>query len=140
MRYRSSNQLLRLLTRHHSFWQKDRVRYVHTAGLDDSCEYQSIGQMTYARKAPEEDIDEDSVFHLRLTTDDSSTTHLSGEIRQARAEDANSHEMRMGRSEGDWLSAVNRVWDGVGEGSFVGVGWLGGYAAPPWDHSGSFLD
>jgi hypothetical protein len=50
--------------------------------------------MVYVWKTPK-DIDGDSVFRLKLTTDIPPTTHLSGKIRQSNADDSSSPSMRM---------------------------------------------
>ena len=54
------------------------------SNLDKSCKYYSFGTLGYSWVVPE-GMDQDSVFRLKLTTDDSPTTHLSGRIRLAPA-------------------------------------------------------
>jgi hypothetical protein len=60
--------------------------------LDSSCKYYSIGAMVYLWAAPE-DIEEDSVFRLKLTTDVPPTTHFSGKLRLSHADAASSLSM-----------------------------------------------
>jgi hypothetical protein len=74
--------------------------------LDSSCEYYFIGEMIYHWIAPK-DINEDSVFRLRLTTDVPSTTHLSGKLRLSHADATSSSAMRVEHSEVAGLSMVN---------------------------------
>ncbi len=48
-------------------------------GLDRSCAYYYIGQMTYRWPVPE-NVDEDAAFRLKLTTDRPPSSHLSGRL------------------------------------------------------------
>lgn len=45
-----------------------------------ACKYYSFGTLSFNWVVPE-DIEEDSVFRLKLTTETPSTTHLSGKLR-----------------------------------------------------------
>jgi hypothetical protein len=71
--------------------------------LGASCKYQYLGEMAYVWKTPK-DIEEDTVFRLKLTTDIPPTTHLSGRIRQSHADDSSSPSMRMDDLEINGLS------------------------------------
>jgi hypothetical protein len=62
--------------------------------LGASCKYQYLGEMAFVWKTPK-DIEEDTVFRLKLTTDIPPTTHLSGRIRQSHADDSSSTSMQM---------------------------------------------
>jgi len=55
--------------------------------LDKSCKYYSFGTLSFNWVVPE-DIEEDSVFRLKLTTETPSTTHLSGKLRLSHADGA----------------------------------------------------
>lgn len=55
-------------------------RYIHVQRVDRSWRYYAIGEMIYRWKTPK-DLEEDSVFRLKLTTDVPATTHLSGKLR-----------------------------------------------------------
>jgi hypothetical protein len=66
---------------------------MYIPGLGSSCKYQYLGAMVYVWKTPK-DIDEDTVFRLKLTTDIPPTTHLSGKIRQSHADNSSSPPMR----------------------------------------------
>jgi hypothetical protein len=71
--------------------------------LGASCKYQYLGEMAFVWKTPK-DIEEDTVFRLKLTTDIPPTTHLSGRIRQSHADDSSSPSMRMDDLEINGLS------------------------------------
>ena len=71
--------------------------------LGASCKYQYLGEMAYVWKTPK-DIEEDTVFRLKLMTDIPPTTHLSGRIRQSHADDSSSPSMRMDDLEINGLS------------------------------------
>jgi hypothetical protein len=77
---------------------------MYIPGLGSSCKYQNLGAMVYVWKTPK-DIDEDTVFRLKLTTDIPPTTHLSGKIRQSHADDSSSPPIRMEDSEIAGLSS-----------------------------------
>ena len=62
--------------------------------LDAACKYQYLGEMAFVWKTPK-DIEEDTVFRLKLTTDIPPTTHISGRIRQSHADDSSSTSMQM---------------------------------------------
>ncbi|KAK3708290.1 hypothetical protein LTR37_011555 [Vermiconidia calcicola] len=62
--------------------------------LDSSCKYYSIGEMVY-RWTASKDIEEDSVFRLKLTTDVPPTTHLSGKLKLSHTDAASSSSARM---------------------------------------------
>jgi hypothetical protein len=62
--------------------------------LGGSCKYQYLGEMAYVWKTPE-DIEEDTVFRLKLTTDIPPTTHFSGKIRRSRVGDSFSPSVRI---------------------------------------------
>lgn len=55
--------------------------------LDKSCKYYYFNTLSFLWLVPE-DIKEDSIFRLKLTTDEPPTTHLSGKLRFSPAEDA----------------------------------------------------
>ena len=55
--------------------------------LPKACKYYSFGTLSFNWVVPE-DIDEDSVFRLKLTTETPSTTHLSGKLRLSHADGA----------------------------------------------------
>lgn len=75
--------------------------------LDSSCKYYFIGEMIYRWTAPK-DMEDDSIFRLKLTTDTPPTTHLSGKLRLSHADAASSSAMRMQEhSEIAGLSMVN---------------------------------
>lgn len=57
--------------------------------LDRSCKYYSIGEMIYRWTVPK-DIEGDSSFRLKLTTDEPPTNHLSGKLRISNANDTSS--------------------------------------------------
>jgi hypothetical protein len=48
--------------------------------LDESCKYPTLGTLSFFWLVPE-DIEEDSVFRLKLTVDEPPTTRLSGKLR-----------------------------------------------------------
>lgn len=77
--------------------------------LDSSCKYYFIGEIEYRWTAPE-DIEEDSVFRLKLTTDIPPTTHLSGKLRLSQADAASSSSIRIDHSETAGLSMANVAW------------------------------
>ena len=52
-----------------------------------ACKYYSFGTLSFNWVVPE-DIEEDSVFRLKLTTETPSTTHLSGKLRLSHADGA----------------------------------------------------
>lgn len=62
--------------------------------------------MIYRWTAPE-DIEEDSVFRLKLTTDIPPTTHLSGKLRLSHADAAFSSSIRIEHPETAELSMAN---------------------------------
>jgi len=55
--------------------------------LDKSCKYYYFNTLSFLWVIPD-DIKGDSVFRLKLTTDEPATTHLSGKLRFSHAEDA----------------------------------------------------
>ena len=71
--------------------------------LGAACKYQYLGEMAFVWKTPK-DIEEDTVFRLKLTTDIPPTTHVSGRIRQSHADDSSSPSMRMDDLEINGLS------------------------------------
>jgi hypothetical protein len=69
-----------------------RGRYaMNIPQLGGSCKYQYLGEMAYVWKTPE-DIEEDTVFRLKLTT---ASTHFSGKIRRSRVGDSFSPSVRI---------------------------------------------
>jgi hypothetical protein len=62
--------------------------------LDSSCKYYFIGAMIYRWVAPK-DMEQDTIFRLKLTTDVPPTTHLSGKF-QLSNEDAESLDDQRG--------------------------------------------
>ena len=71
--------------------------------LDRSCKYYEITHMVYVWTAPT-DIEEDTDFRLKLTTDVPPTTHLSGKLRLSQADSASSSPARMDHPALDVLS------------------------------------
>jgi hypothetical protein len=55
--------------------------------LNESCKYYYFNTLSFLWAVPE-DIKDDSVFRLKLTTDEPPTTHLSGRLRFSHAEAA----------------------------------------------------
>ena len=56
-----------------------------------ACKYYSFGTLSFNWVVPE-DVEEDSVFRLKLTTESPSTTHLSGKLRLSHADAATPSE------------------------------------------------
>jgi hypothetical protein len=74
--------------------------------LDSSCKYYYVGAMLYRWEAPR-DIEEDSVFRLKLTTGVPPIVHLSGKLRVSHADAASFPSTRMEYLETSGLSTVN---------------------------------
>ena len=62
--------------------------------LDGSCEYYVIGEMIYRWTAPK-DLDNDTVYRLKLNTDVSATTHLSGKLQVSHAGASSTSSIRL---------------------------------------------
>ena len=74
--------------------------------FDTSCEYYFIGEMIYRWTAPK-DLEEDSAFRLKLTTDIPPTTHFSGKFRLSHEDAAFSSSMRIGHTGIAEFSTIN---------------------------------
>jgi len=79
--------LIGLAPTHTTVFWKDSVppgnhgdHYIHIQQVERSCKYYAIGEMVYRWQTPS-DLEKDSIFRLKLTTDVPATTHLSGKLR-----------------------------------------------------------
>ena len=74
--------------------------------LDSSCKYYFIGAMIYRWVAPK-DMEQDTIFRLKLTTDVPPTTHLSGKFQLSNEDAESSSSMRMVHPNVAGLSVIN---------------------------------
>jgi hypothetical protein len=100
--------------------------------LDSSCKYYYIGAMIYRWEDPR-DIDEDSVFRLKLTTDVPATIHLSGKLRVSHHTCGYCVLFVLANGAPRDCRALNGQCSrrGVGDGAFVVIDMLGDSAALP---------
>lgn len=62
--------------------------------LDGSCEYYVIGEMIYRWTAPD-DLEDDTVYRLKLNTDVPATTHISGKLQVSHAGTSSAPSVRL---------------------------------------------
>ena len=76
--------------------------------LGSACKYYSIGVMGYRWVAPEE-VEDDSVFRLKLTTDVPPTTHFSGKLRLSYIDATSPAVVQLQASGTARLSTINAI-------------------------------